>query len=236
MADFLLIHGSCHGAWCWEDVLPLLTAAGHTARAIDLPGHGCDRTPVSAVTLEAYAQAIAKACGPDTVLVGHSMGGYAISAAACLVPSSIRQLIYLCAYVPQEGATLAEMRKMAPTQPLLPAVRMRSDGISFTIDPDMAPDIFYNDCAQDVAQRAVARLCVQATAPTGVPFQGTPEMRALPRHYIRCLRDKAIPPAFQVTMTDGWQPATVQDMDCGHSPFLADPQGLVACLERAITA
>lgn len=234
MADVLLIHGSCHGAWCWEEVLPLLAARGHSARAIDLPGHGENRTPVNAVTLDAYAQTIAAACGTDTVLVGHSMGGYAIAAAACLVPEKIRRLIYLCAYVPQDGASLAQMRMMAPTQPLMPAVRMRPDGISFTIDPAMAPDIFYHDCPADVVQRAGARLCVQATAPTGVPFQGTPEMRALPRHYIRCMDDKTIPPAFQVTMTEGWPEGTVQEMTCGHSPFYADPQGLVACLDRAI--
>ena len=39
MARFLLIHGSCHGAWCWRDLLPELAARGHEARAIDLPFH-----------------------------------------------------------------------------------------------------------------------------------------------------------------------------------------------------
>jgi pimeloyl-ACP methyl ester carboxylesterase len=233
MADFLLIHGSCHGAWCWEAVLPLLRARGHAARAIDLPGHGADPTPVSEVTLDAYAEAIARACGPRTVLVGHSMGGYAISAAARLVPERIAKLVYLCAYVPREGLSLAQMRMQAPSQPLLPAVRMRPDGISFTIDPEMAPAIFYNDCPEDVAQAATARLCVQATAPTNVPFFGTPEQAALARHYIRCMDDRTIPSAFQVTMTADWPEADLQEMPSGHSPFLSAPEDLVARLERA---
>ena len=29
MAEYLLIHGSCHGAWCWRDVIPALEALGH---------------------------------------------------------------------------------------------------------------------------------------------------------------------------------------------------------------
>ena len=37
MARFLLIHGSCHGAWCWRDLLGELANLGHDAHAIDLP-------------------------------------------------------------------------------------------------------------------------------------------------------------------------------------------------------
>ena len=36
MAAFLLVHGSCHGAWCWRDVIPALDGLGHSARAVDL--------------------------------------------------------------------------------------------------------------------------------------------------------------------------------------------------------
>lgn len=233
MADFLLIHGSCHGAWCWRDLIPEIYAHGHTVRALDLPGHGRDTTPLSQVTLESYAQAIANACTKDTVLVGHSMGGYAIGAAACLVPEKISKLVYLCAYVPQDGVSLAEMRMQAPYQPLLPAIRMRPDGISFIIDPKMAAEVFYNDCSDAVAEQAIAQLCPQATAPTNIPFRSTPQMRALPQHYIRCMDDRAIPPEFQVTMTKSWPNADVQEMACGHSPFLAAPKELAKRLIQA---
>ena len=234
MAEVLLVHGSCHGAWCWEETLPLLNQMGHHARAIDLPGHGADTTPVAEVTLDAYAHAIVDALAQTTVLVGHSMGGYAIAAAARLAPKKTAQLIYLCAYVPQDGLSLAQMRMQAPEQPLLPAVRMRRDGMSFTIDPEAARDLFYQDCDVETADRAVARLCPQATAPTNVAFQTTPELAALPRHYIRCLKDQTIPPAYQVTMTQDWPKEDVQEMACGHSPFYADPTGLARRLDKAI--
>lgn len=234
MADILLVHGSGHGAWCWEETLPLLRAAGHTARAIDLPSHGADSTPLSEVTLDSYAQAIVGALGHNTVLVGHSMGGYAISAAAQLAPDKVAQLIYLCAYVPQDGLTLVQMRMQMPQQPIVAAARMRPDGISYTVDPKAARDLFYQDCARDTADRAIARLCPQATAPTHEPFHVTPELAALPRHYIRCLNDQTIPPAYQRTLTEGWPAKDVQDMSCGHSPFYAEPQGLMNRLNTAM--
>jgi hypothetical protein len=31
MATFVLVHGSCHGGWCWKKVRPLLQATGHDA-------------------------------------------------------------------------------------------------------------------------------------------------------------------------------------------------------------
>lgn len=100
MARFLLVHGSWHGAWCWRDVLPLLREMGHDAKAIDLPGHGDDTTPPSKVTLAAYSDAVIAAMRPDTILVGHSMGGYPITAAAEKATQRVAHLVYLAAYVP----------------------------------------------------------------------------------------------------------------------------------------
>lgn len=38
MARFVLVHGAFGGAWCWEPVVPLLEAAGHTVQTLELPG------------------------------------------------------------------------------------------------------------------------------------------------------------------------------------------------------
>ena len=152
MADFLLIHGSGHGAWAWRDVLPLLRDLGHEARAIDLPGHGDDRTPIEAVLLETYRDAVLSALGDRTIVVGHSMGGYPITAAAEAAPARIAALVYLCAYVPATGMSLADMRRAGPRQPLTPAIRRAEDGMSFTFDPAMARALFYHDCPDEAVE------------------------------------------------------------------------------------
>lgn len=230
MADFLLIHGSGHGAWAWRDVLPRLRALGHEARAIDLPGHGDDPTPLEAVRLESYRDAILAALGDRTVLVGHSMGGYPITAAAEAAPGRVAALVYLCAYVPVAGLSLADMRRAGPRQPLAPAIRRSEDGLSFTFDPSMARDIFYHDCPDEAVSFATERLCRQPTLPQETPINDTRRAEGLPRHYIICEDDRAIPPEYQETMSSGLDPDCVHRLDTSHSPFFSAPGRLARLL------
>ena len=231
MADFLLIHGSCHGAWCWRDLIPALATLGHKARAIDLPGHGGDLTPLSRITLQAYAKAILDAIEKPVILVGHSMAGYPISLAAELAPAKISRLVYLCAYVPEGDFSLAEMRKRAPRQPLMPAVIRSEDGKSFRIDPAQTEAVFYHDCPEGTAAYANMRLCAQAVAPQETPCPLGANYASVPRSYIRCTEDRTIPPEYQVTMTETWPADDVHAMATSHSPFFADPEGLARRLD-----
>lgn len=230
MAEFLLIHGSCHGAWCWREMLPRLNARGHSARAIDLPSHGDDSTPPEGLTLDNYAHAILAAIDAPVILVGHSMAGFPITRAAEIAPEKIARLVYLCAYVPKPGFSLADMRREAPRQPLIDAVRKTPDGACFTVDPAKAPGVFYNDCSEAQVAYAVPRLCPQAILPQETVVELTDRSARLPRSYIRCTDDRTIPPEYQVTMTEGWPEGTVFDLDCGHSPFFARPDDLADLL------
>lgn len=232
MADFLLIHGSCHGAWCWRDVIPALAALGHTARAIDMPSHGEDPTPLAEVTLESCRDAILAAASPETIVLGHSWGGYPISAAAEAAPESMRGLIYLCAYVPISGLSMVEMRKRAERQPLMPAVRRSEDGLSFTFDPEQAPALFYHDCPAEAVADAMPRLTPQPIAPQATPLEVTERFASVPKYYIRCAQDHAIPPEYQAEMVQDWPEDHVFSIPTSHSPFFADPEGLAALLDR----
>ena len=230
MSDFLFIHGSAHGAWCWDYVIPHLTGAGHTARAIDLPSHGADQTPGAHVTLDNYAQAICEAMHSKTVLVGHSMAGYPITVAADRAPHMIDRLIYLCAHVPETGKSIADMRLMADTQPLTSAMIPSADGKTVTIAPTLAHAKFYHDVPTDLSQWAISNLCPQPVAPQVTAYAGGTHRHK--RHYIRCMDDRAIPPAYQIDRTTDWPPETVSAMQTSHSPFLSAPQALAAELIR----
>lgn len=233
MADILLVHGSCHGAWCWRDMLAPLRALGHSPRALDLPSHGADRTPISEVTLDSYADAILDHCTPETVLVGHSMGGYSITAAAERDPKLMAQLIYVAGYVPISGKTLVEMRKMAPRQPLLEAVVMQADRKSFTIDPAKTRDLFYHDCSAEQHAFAQENLGPQPRLPAETPLQVTQAYR-LPRGYVVCANDHTIPPEFQREMVHDWPAEQVRELSTSHSPFFSAPQDLAALIDHFI--
>lgn len=232
MSDILLVHGSGHGAWCWRDVVPALEAMGHKVQAIDMPSHGDDATAVSEVTLESCAEAVVAAIHQESIVVGHSWAGFPISRAADLAPDQIARLIFVCAYVPQGGLSLVDMRKLAPRQPLMKAVVRSSDGLSYVIDPDQTVDVFYHDCPKGTVEYANARLCPQAIAPQVTPLSLGQGFATVAKSYIRCTDDRTIPPEFQTEMTQVWSRQDVFDMHCGHSPFFADPDGLAARIDR----
>lgn len=224
MSDILLVHGSCHAAWCWEAVIPALAARGVMARAIDLPGRAGET-----VTLDDHATAILAALDRPTLVVGHSAGGYAITAAAERDASNIAGLVYVCAYLPVSGQSLADMRRAGPRQPLRPAIRLAADGASFRFDPVLARDLLYHDCTVEVARLATARLCAEPVAPqeTALTLRADP---APPRHYIICSEDRAIPPEYQAVMASVLPQDSVTTLATGHSPFFAAPDQLAARL------
>ena len=189
MPDILLVHGSCHGAWAFRDLAPALQDLGYTARAIDLPGHG--NTPPH----RRHHTGPIRRCdfGRDwdsAIVLGHSMAGFPISAAAEKAPNRIDRLIYLCAYVPRNGVSLVDMRKEAPRQPILEAVERTADGLGMNILPHKARDLFYQDCSDADVEFAISNLCTQAIKPQATPIQIGENYARVPKSYIRCTRIK----------------------------------------------
>ena len=233
----LLVHGACHGAWCWRDVLPELAARGIAARAIDLPGRGDDPTPHVDVTLDAQAEAIVSAAretGGRVALVGHSMGGYPITAAAMRAPQAIDRLIYLCAYLPESGRSLVDMRRAGPSQPLLPALRRGADGASFTFADDWLERVFYHDCSPGTLEYARAHLVAEPTPPQTTPLELTPELDRIEAHYIICTDDRTIPPDYQRHMSRHLPRARVSELPSSHSPFFAMPEALAGRIAQIL--
>ncbi|MBL3701276.1 alpha/beta fold hydrolase [Sulfitobacter sp. BDSS02] len=232
MADFLLVHGSCHGAWCWRDLIPELKALGHTARAIDLPGNGEDDTPCGDATLPGCGAAVLAASTPDTIILGHSWGGFPIAAAAEVDPKAMRALIFLCAYVPRDGLSMVDLRKRAKRQPILPAVIRNPDGATMRIDPEQAAGLFYSDCSQEIIDFAVPLLCDQAILPQKTPLEVSQDYESVEKFYIRCTEDQTIPPEYQAEMVDDWPSDRVFEMPTSHSPFFSDPKGLAKLMDQ----
>lgn len=230
MAAFLLVHGSCHGAWCWRDVIPALTGLGHSARAVDLPAHGEDRTPAAAATLDLYADAILAAADCGVTLVGHSAAGYPITLAAMRAPDRFRRMVYLCAYVPAAGGSLVEMRRAGPRQPLRGIVRPDPGGITYSVDPAGARATFYHDCPDEALDFALPRLCPEPVLPQSTPLPPHDDGPQVERHYVLCEDDHTIPPEYQETMAAPFAPGRVHRLPCGHSPFFAMPARLAALL------
>jgi pimeloyl-ACP methyl ester carboxylesterase len=106
---FGLVHGSGHGAWCWQRVIGALDVFGYRAIAMDLPcsDESAGVRRYAEVVIDALAEA-----GDDVVLVGHSMGGLTIPVVAA--ERVVRKLIFLAAGLPLPGKSLNDQRADAP--------------------------------------------------------------------------------------------------------------------------
>lgn len=231
MSTFVLIHGAWHGAWCWDEVVPLLEKAGHRAVAPDLPGHGDDATPLDEVTLDAYARKVEEvvlAQNEPVILVGHSMGGMAITQAAEQCPDRIKALVYLCAFLPANGESLVHWAEQCQDGLVHKNMVIAEDQRSAVVRNDVIVDAFYGDCTPEIAARAKARLQPQAVAPIVEPVRiSDGRFGSVRRHYIECRQDRAIPLAIQRTMQHAQPCQSVVTLDAGHSPFLSAPESLV---------
>lgn len=231
MSTFVLVHGSWHGAWCWYKVIARLQAAGHRVIAPDLPSLGADKTPLAEVTLKSWTDTVVAAldCADEPViLVGHSRGGILISEAAQARPERVRTLVYLCAFLLQDGDTLLAVSGMDPDSALAGNLVIAQDQRSATVKDEIIDMAFYGGC--DANDRALARtlLLPEPLLPLTTPLHLTTErFGRVPRVYIECLQDRAITPAMQRRMIDASPCQRVISMNSDHSPFFSAPDELV---------
>ena len=237
MANFILVHGGMHGGWCWEKVVPLLREAGHNVVAPDLPAMA-PNDPIAAkdVTLamvgDFVAEQVSRLAG-DTILVGHSMGGLAISEAAERVPESLSGLIYVTALLLPAGQCMISELAQNPVDIAV----ISDDGAVMTANMANAPGMFYNRCSAEDTHAALARLVPQPMKLGLEPLTITAErFGRVPRAYVECLDDNLVPIAVQRLMQQSWPCDPVFTMDSDHSPFLSAAPALAAHLIAAADA
>jgi pimeloyl-ACP methyl ester carboxylesterase len=235
VSRYVLVHGAWHGSWCWDEVVRLLEAKGHTAEAPDLPGLGRDATPLPEISLRAHTDRVCAVLGarPEpAVLVGHSLGGIVITQAAEQCPERVRTLVYLAAFLPRDGESLLQLSEAGGGM-VGPNLVLSDDRRSATVRAEAIREAFYGDCSAVDAARATSLLVPEATAPMGTPVHTTAEnFGRIPRDYIECLRDRAIPPPLQRQMYTTVPCREVISMDTSHSPFLSASQELADHLDR----
>lgn len=232
---YVLVHGAFQDSAAWSEVVPRLEAQGHKVVTLDLPGRGDDTTPPAEITLEQHRDAVIELINQQTgkvILVGHSFGGITISLVAEAIPDQIETLVYVAAYLPVTGDTLASLAAQDEGTAF--------NDQNFVIAPDystasvLADDvvkIFCNDCTAEMQQRTQDQLVPEPLAPMNTPVTVTAENFGRVRKvYIETLQDNAVSNLLQKLMLATTPVDKVLTLDTGHSPFLSDPVGLVAAL------
>jgi pimeloyl-ACP methyl ester carboxylesterase len=233
----VLVHGAWHGAWCWAALQAELDRRGVPSYAIDLPGHGVSDRPLGDLHGDAeYVAEVLDRLGTDVVLVGHSYGGAVITEAATRT-ERVAHLVYLTAFVLDEGETMSSIPILDEVQPqpvvgLGRARRSRDDG-TIVLDPVAAIPALYGRCTPAVQQAASARLSPQSKASFRQAVTAA-AWQVLPSTYVRCTEDQTIPLAHQDAMAS--RCGTVLTLEADHSPFASMPAATADILERVARA
>ncbi|XP_058081608.1 methylesterase 1-like isoform X3 [Magnolia sinica] len=107
---FVLVHGACHGAWCWYKVATLLTSAGNRVTAVDLAASGINPKKFEDEVLKFSEYSlplldIMASLPPQerVILVGHSLGGLNLALAMDKYPEKVSVAVFLTAFMPDSS-------------------------------------------------------------------------------------------------------------------------------------
>jgi pimeloyl-ACP methyl ester carboxylesterase len=227
MTTFALAHGAFHGAWCWEQLTPLLEAAGHDVVTMELP------IDDPSASFDDHADVICAALRgrDDVILIGHSFAGNAIPLAAARFP--VQHLVYLCAAVPEPGRSMTD--QLGDDDCLLNPQVYAGFGVPDEqgrvnwADLQLARELFYADCDDWVADAAADRLRSQAGYSATLPFALT-EFPFVPTTSIVCDDDQVIVPNWSRRMARELLYANLVELPGSHSPFYSRPAVLADVL------
>ena len=236
MHHFVLVHGAWHGAWCWEPLVAELERQGAQATARDLPGHGDDPTPLVDVDLDAYVDRVCaelRELDRRVELVGHSMAGVIASVVADRLPGYLTGVTYLAAYVPRSGDSASSLARDDADSLLPRYIHPSPETGTLDLDPAAANDVFYHDCDPELAKAASEHLCPQPLAPLAETVElAAGGLERVPKAYVACEEDRAVSPRAQHALAARAGCEPVIALECGHSPFMAQPERLADSLLR----
>lgn len=114
MSVYVLVHGAWQNASTWDLVAPQLRAAGHTVYSPLLTGLGTPVHPLTpAITLQTHIEDVLRVLRQDDLqrvtLVGHSYAGMIITGVAEAARERIAHLVYVDAFVPQDGQSVLQL-------------------------------------------------------------------------------------------------------------------------------
>jgi len=230
MKTFILIHGSWHSSWNWHRVIPFLAKQGHNSIAIDLPGMGRDKTPITEVKMNSTVGSICRLIDSiegKVILVGHSKNGIMISQAAEYRPDKIEKLVYLAAYLIPNGKTQKEYSIQDTQGVLKPYVTQHPELNAHTLQPEIYKEGLYADCDDSIAELAKLLLSHEPVESGITALSLTDEnFGRVPRIYIECTEDKAVTPYIQRKMYTETLCEKVYSLPTSHSPFFSKPKEL----------
>ncbi|TDW86951.1 MULTISPECIES: alpha/beta fold hydrolase [Kribbella] len=227
----VLVHGAFAENASWSGVIAELTSRGIPAIAVanELRGPALDGSRVAAQVREID--------GP-VVLVGHSYGGAVITAAANEA-DNVSALVYVAAFVPEEGESLQDLLGSFPANDfasgLVPHQLPTGDGGEETwlsIDRSKFRALFAADVenAEQLGrtQRPIAAVAFEEKS-------GAASWKRVPVYDLVASGDEAIHPDGQRTMAARANATTIE-VDGSHAVAVSQPKAVADFIASAVEA
>jgi len=227
MATFILVHGAWHGSWCWARVRRALLDRGHRVFTPTLTGIG-ERSHLLSrgIDLQVHVDDIANLIRweelDSVILCGHSYGGCVISGVAEAVPDRIAALVYLDAFLLEDGECL---HNLLPDEHRALQLSLAAEhGEGWRVPPIPAEVFNVNALDRDWVDR---QCTPQPLATFQQPIRLTGAASHIRSHFIFASGWEGTPFAgsHERAKARGW---TTSEIASGHDVMLDAPEALVS--------
>jgi len=228
----VLVHGAWADASSWSRVITRLQSDGYT---VDAPPDPLRGIASDSASLASFLKTIP---GP-VVLVGHSYGGAVITNAATSDPE-VKALVYVDAFIPDQGQTILQLVSGAPGSHLAGDPKTVFNFVPFGpgagdvdvyVKPRVFPDAFANGLSRTLAGELAASQRPLALSALQEP-SGPPAWATIRSWSVIGTQDHVIPPAEQLAMSRH-AGARITEIAAPHLSMLADPSGVTDVILKA---
>ncbi|KAG5621427.1 hypothetical protein H5410_006645 [Solanum commersonii] len=207
---FVLVHGACHGSWCWFKLKPLLEAAGHKVTALDMAASGIDLRKIEELrTLDDYTVPLMEFMESlpqeeKVILVGHSYGGMNLGLAMEKYPQKIYAAVFLTGLMPDSvhmsSYVLDQYFERTPTKNWFDTQFVSYSSpedpmTSIFLDPKLLAHRFYQLCSHEASSLFIEDL-------SKAKYFTDEGYGSVKKVYIICTEDKVLPKEFQQWLID----------------------------------
>ncbi|MCX4997161.1 alpha/beta hydrolase [Streptomyces longwoodensis] len=227
----VLEHGAFADAASWDGVVARLQRAGYPVVSAANPLRG-------PATDAAYLRSVLDHIDGPVVLVGHSYGGTVISQAAAGLEGKVKALVYIAAFLPDEGESSIGLTDKFPGSTLGQAV----ESVNYVLpdghrgaDVYIEPEKFRSQFAADVPKDK-ARLMAAGQRPIAASALEEKSTRAawktIPSWSLVTTEDRNIPVAAQRFMSARAKARTTT-IDASHAVSVSRPEAVTRIVEEA---
>jgi pimeloyl-ACP methyl ester carboxylesterase len=233
----VLVHGAWADASSWNTVASALQSQDFT---VFTPPNLLRRVAVDAPYVASF---LAQRTSGSVVLVGHSYGGFVITNAAT-GGGDVRALVYVDAFVPDEGETVFQILGGSGSALDVPDPTTVLDLVGYPGGPEgdaeafLKPDTVHNSFAQDLSEQD-RWLIVASQRPITLSANTTPSgaaaWKSLPSWAVVGTEDRVIPPNTQRHMAQR-AGATITDVAGSHVSMVSNPGATIDVILAAAAA